>query len=243
MTKVAFNVRADRNVTTNYETANGRHQAFAAAPFDMPSRVLLSQEPDRLVAEFAYALGAGEPTKMEQLGDARLIAYVGKISGRIMRLDVLGHSGDDAGEAFAIAVENLHSKQHGFAAAARAGQPLRQAAHYGVMGAIIPDIPKEAAKQALARGRRVTLDYHTAGGASSFAAARDASLRATAANKAGERRLRIYMDAEGRRLHIDAGVSRAEALELKALGARYERDDGTERGAIAATDFWSKLSA
>jgi hypothetical protein len=151
--KKVFRVRPELNAQSTYQV-KGVSYTFAAAPFDMPSYVALSRRDDRtLVAEFQYALGADEPTSSEQLAGGRVIALVGKISGRIMGLEI---PADGYEARIAGAAEDLQIRERKVSEAASPDQPLRKAAHYRFVGGLLPEMNSYIAKELLPELRRIT---------------------------------------------------------------------------------------
>ena len=150
MKKLVFRVSPELNAESTYALEAGT-VTFAAAPFDTPTHIVLSTHNRVLVAEFSYTLGDDEPTTTERLDDG-IVAHMGAVSGRVMRLEIPS----DAYEAKLKLVEQeLRSRQR--KEAAIVGQPLRRAAHYGLVGTrVLPAMHDYIAAQLLPDLRRIT---------------------------------------------------------------------------------------
>jgi len=103
----------------------------------------------RLIADLTYALGADEPTVEERLSDA-VIARVGEVSRRIMRLEI---QREHLEATLAACAEVLRSKELELATKAQRGAPLRMAAHYGLLSSAMNNL---LAQEMLPRLRSIT---------------------------------------------------------------------------------------
>ena len=103
----------------------------------------------------------------------------------------------------------------------------------------------EEAKLVLTRGLMVALGRWGAGearGPTSFSPEARARVRANEVKHAGERSLLIFGDAEGKKVRIIASVTRGEARELRALGAKFVDDDGSKAGTEEAATILDEAS-
>lgn len=128
--KRIFKVPPDMNAWTTYKLKAGP-STFAAAPFDIPTHVILTVQDDGLlIAQLVYAFGSDERTIVEHL-EGGIQAYMGALSHRIMRLEIPRERYE---VRLAGAAEEFKTRQHKLAESASAGEPLRIAAHYGLVG-------------------------------------------------------------------------------------------------------------
>lgn len=128
--KRVYQVSPEMNVGATYKLKAGT-STFAAAPFDTPTHIILTtQNGGLLCAQFIYAFGSDEHAVAEPM-EGSVRAYVGEVSGRVMRLEIPRERYETR---LAGAAEEFKTRQHKLAESTPTGEPLRMAAHYGLVG-------------------------------------------------------------------------------------------------------------
>lgn len=150
--KKVFRVEPDLNAQSTYQLKVG-DVTMAAAPFDTPSHVVLSTKDRMLIAEFLYVLGENERPVIERLENG-IVAYLGELSGRVMRLEI---SSEAYESNLNVIAKDLKTRERNLASTAAVGQPLRKAAHYGLVGTrVLPAMNSYIAAELLPELRRIT---------------------------------------------------------------------------------------
>jgi hypothetical protein len=123
----------------------GHHaiSASVAAPFDMPSSIVITVEPTSVEFEFMYDLGHDEPTTGSPEKLAQSEVWFGLVSGRVMRIRMPQH---EAAAMFDDLMAGLKQRREQLPAAP--GTPLRRAAHYEFVGTeLLPGLDAFIAEQ------------------------------------------------------------------------------------------------
>jgi hypothetical protein len=135
--KRVYQVSPEMNVGATYKLKAGT-STFSAAPFDTPTHIILTtQNAGLLLAQFIYAFGSDEHAVVESI-EGGIRAYIGEVSGRVMRLEIPRERYD---ARLAGAAEEFKTRQHRLAESTPTGAPLRMAAHYGLVGSqLLPKV-------------------------------------------------------------------------------------------------------
>lgn len=124
----------------------GTPGASVAAPFDMPSAIFITLGSDEatagMVLEFKYDFGHDEPITEASEKLAGTLVWFGRVSGRVMRIQIPRHQVNDI---LIGAAEELKLRRSRMPA--KPGTPLRQAAHYDFVGTLLPGLDAFIAEQ------------------------------------------------------------------------------------------------
>lgn len=129
--------------TTDRQTAR---DPGTASPFDTPSSVVVMLDNKNLTFDFKYDLSGNEPLNdPESVGGGRV--FLGKLSGRVMRIELSGAALHEGFAGFASVIADALEKRLQ-KLPTEPGTPLRRAAHYELVGLrVLPDLDAFCAEQ------------------------------------------------------------------------------------------------